>query len=137
MEASAQIRRTRCGAFEVDLRSAEVYQRGIRLKLQDEPFQVLAFAEHPGEMVTHEELHHKRWPADSFVGFDTGLNRAIKKLADVLDSAEEPRYVETLPRQGSLGALRTSLVRTSTLRKQASSLPDTPPTGSSCIWRAR
>jgi eukaryotic-like serine/threonine-protein kinase len=102
MEATARIRRTRFGAFEVDLRSGELYKHGIRLKLQDQPFQVLALLlEHPGEVVTREELRQKLWPADTFVDFDTGLNSAIKKLRDVLsDSAEEPRYIETLPRRG-------------------------------------
>jgi len=102
MEATARTRRTRFGAFEVDLRSGEVHKHGIRLKLQDQPFQVLALLlEHPGEVVTREELHQKLWAADTFVDFDTGLNSAIKKLRDVLgDSAEEPRYIETLPRRG-------------------------------------
>src|SRR5208282_258104 len=65
-------------------------------------FQVLALLlEHPGDVVTREELHQKLWPSDTFVDFDTGLNSAIKKLRDALsDSAEEPRYIETLPRRG-------------------------------------
>ncbi|HVS90210.1 MAG TPA: winged helix-turn-helix domain-containing protein [Candidatus Acidoferrum sp.] len=102
MEATARTRRTRFGAFEVDLRSGELHKHGIRLKLQDQPFQVLALLlEHPGDMVTREELRQKLWPGDTFVDFDTGLNSAIKKLRDVLgDSAEEPRYIETLPRRG-------------------------------------
>src|SRR5882762_2387904 len=102
MEATARNRRTRFGAFDVDLRSGEVRKHGIRLKLQDQPFQVLALLlEHPGDVVTREELRQKLWPADTFVDFDTGLNSAIKKLRDVLgDSAEEPRYIETLPRRG-------------------------------------
>jgi DNA-binding winged helix-turn-helix (wHTH) protein/Flp pilus assembly protein TadD len=102
MEATARTRRTRFGAFEVDLRAGEVYKHGIRLKLQDQPFQVLAFLlEHPGDVVTREELRQKLWPADTFVDFDAGLNSAIKKLRDVLgDSAEGPRYIETLPRRG-------------------------------------
>jgi eukaryotic-like serine/threonine-protein kinase len=102
MEATARNRRTRFGAFEVDLRSGEVYKHGIHLKLQDQPFHVLALLlEHPGEVFTREELRQKLWPANTFVDFDTGLNSAIKKLRDVLgDSAEEPRYIETLPRRG-------------------------------------
>src|SRR4029077_7518056 len=102
MEATARPRRTRFGAFEVDLRSREVYKHGIRLKLQDQPFQVLALLlEHSGDVVTREQLRQKLWPGDTFVAFDTGLNSAIKKLRDVLaDSAEEPRYIETLPRRG-------------------------------------
>ena len=102
METSARTRRMRFSAFEVDLRSGELYKHGIILKLQDQPFQVLAFLlERPGDVVTREELRHRLWPADTFVDFDTGLNSAIKKLRDVLaDSAEKPRYIETLPRRG-------------------------------------
>ncbi len=102
MESSVRAHRTRFCAFEVDLRSGEVYKHGIRLKLQGQPFQVLAvLLGHPGEVVTREELRQKLWPGDTFVDFDTGLNSAIKKLRDVLgDSADEPRYIETLPRRG-------------------------------------
>jgi len=102
MEATARTRGTRFGAFEVNLRSGELYKHGIRLKLQDQPFQLLAILlEHSSDVVSREELRQKLWPADTFVDFDTGLNSAIKKLRDVLgDSAEEPRYVETLPRRG-------------------------------------
>src|SRR6267143_2362847 len=102
METTARARRTRFGAFDLDLRSGEMHRHGIRLKLQDQPFQVLALLlEHSGDVVTREELHQKLWPADTFVDFDAGLNSAIKKLRDVLgDSAEEPRYIETLPRRG-------------------------------------
>jgi TolB-like protein/DNA-binding winged helix-turn-helix (wHTH) protein/Tfp pilus assembly protein PilF len=102
MEATARTRRTRFGPFDVDLRSGEIHKHGIRLKLQDQPFQVLALLlEHPGDVVTREELRQKLWPADTFVDFDTSVNSAIKKLRDALgDSAEEPRYIETLPRRG-------------------------------------
>jgi len=102
MGVTARTRKMRFGAFEVDLRSGEVHKHGIRLKLQDQPFQVLAILlEHAGDVVTREEFRERLWPADTFVDFDTGLNSAIKKLRDVLsDSAEEPRYIETLPRRG-------------------------------------
>ncbi len=102
MKATAGIRKTRFGAYEMDLRSGELYKHGIRLKIQDQPFQLLAvLLARPGEVVTREELRQKLWPADTFVDFDTGLNGAIKKLRDVLaDSAEDPRYIETLPRRG-------------------------------------
>lgn len=97
-----QIRRIRFGDFHVDLRSGEVRKHGIRLKLQDQPFRVLALLlDRPGEIVTREELREKLWPGNTFVDFDTGLNAAIKKLREALsDSAVEPRYVETLPRRG-------------------------------------
>src|SRR5579864_8671585 len=102
MDANARARRTRFGAFEVDLRSGELRKHGIRLKLQDQPFQVLALLlERAGDVVARDEFRHRLWPADTFVDFDTGLNTAIKKLRDVLcDSAEIPRYIETLPRRG-------------------------------------
>jgi eukaryotic-like serine/threonine-protein kinase len=102
MEATARTLRTRFGAFEVDLRLGALHKHGIRLKLQDQPFHVLSILlERPGEVITREELRQKLWPADTFVDFDTGLNSAVKKLRDVLnDSAEEPRYIETLPRRG-------------------------------------
>src|SRR5215475_9427965 len=102
MEAQDQTRRMRFGAFDADLRSGELHKHGIRLKLQDQPFRVLAFLlKRPGDVVTREELRKQLWPADTFVDFDTGLNSAIKKLRDVLgDSAERPRYIETLPRRG-------------------------------------
>lgn len=102
MEGSPRSRRVRFGTFEVDLRSGQLYKNGIRLKLQDQPFQVLALLlEHSGDVVTREELRQKLWPADTYVDFDTGLNSAIKKLRDALnDKVEAPRYVETLPRRG-------------------------------------
>ncbi len=102
MELTGRTHRARFGAFDVDLRSGQLHKHGIRLKLQDQPFHVLALLlEHPGELVTREEFRQKLWPADTFVDFDTGLNSAIKKLRDGLgDSAEEPRYIQTLPRRG-------------------------------------
>jgi TolB-like protein/DNA-binding winged helix-turn-helix (wHTH) protein/tetratricopeptide (TPR) repeat protein len=90
------------GPFDADLRSGELRKHGVRLKLQDQPFQILALLlEHPGEVVTREELRQRLWSADTFVDFDTGLNSAVKKLRDVLaDSTDEPRYIETIPRRG-------------------------------------
>jgi TolB-like protein/DNA-binding winged helix-turn-helix (wHTH) protein len=84
------------------LRSGELRKHGVRLKLQDQPFQLLALLlEHAGDVVTREELRQRLWPADTFVDFDTGLNSAVKKLRDVLaDSADQPRYIETIPRRG-------------------------------------
>lgn len=102
MEPTAQATRMCFGPFEADLRSGELRKHGVRLKLQDQPFQVLALLlEHAGDVVTREELRQRLWPADTFVDFDTGLNSAVKKLRDVLaDSADEPRYIETIPRRG-------------------------------------
>lgn len=92
----------RFGIFEADLRAGELRRNGSKVRLQDQPFQVLAFLlERPGQLVTREELHAHLWPADTFVDFDHGLNAAIKRLRDALgDSAENPRFVETLARRG-------------------------------------
>src|SRR5262252_2380375 len=94
--------RVRFGIFEADLRSGELYKRGRRIKLHQQPLQVLALLiERPGDVVTRDELRRKLWPADTFVNFDIGLNSAVRKLRGALnDSAESPRYVETLPRRG-------------------------------------
>src|SRR5947209_11650416 len=90
------------GIFEVDLRAGELRRQGHKVKLQEQPFQVLVMLlERPGEVVTREELQKKLWPADTFVDFDRGLNRAINKLREALgDDADSPRFIETLPRRG-------------------------------------
>jgi DNA-binding winged helix-turn-helix (wHTH) protein/TolB-like protein/Tfp pilus assembly protein PilF len=94
--------RVRFGTFEVDLESGELRRKGVRLKLQEQPFQLLVmFLERPGEVVTREAVRERLWPADTFVDFDHSLNTAIKKLRQVLgDSAENPRFIETLARRG-------------------------------------
>jgi DNA-binding winged helix-turn-helix (wHTH) protein len=91
----------RFGRFEVNLHTGELRHRGQKIKLQEQPFQVLvALLERPGELVTREELRGKLWPADTFVDFDHGLNAAIKRLRDALDeSAERPIMVETVARR--------------------------------------
>jgi DNA-binding winged helix-turn-helix (wHTH) protein len=85
----------RFGIFEADLRAGELRRSGSKVRLQDQPFQVLAMLlERPGQIVTREELQTRLWPADTFVDFDHGLNAAIKRLRDALgDSAENPRFV--------------------------------------------
>ncbi len=103
MEDTNQLRtRLHFGVFELDLRAGELRKHGLRVRLQEQPFQVLAMlVEHPGEVVTREELQKKLWPADTFVDFDHGLNKAINKIRDALgDSAESPRFVETVTRRG-------------------------------------
>jgi TolB-like protein/Tfp pilus assembly protein PilF len=92
----------RFGTFEVDLRAGELRKQGVKIKLQEQPFQILAMLlANPGQVVTREELRSKLWPADTFVDFDHGLNKSINKLREALgDSAENPRFVETLPRRG-------------------------------------
>jgi eukaryotic-like serine/threonine-protein kinase len=92
----------RFGVFEVDLRAGEVRKHGIRIKLQEQPFHILAsLLQRPGELVTREELRQELWPAHTFVDFDRGVNKAMTKLRSALgDSAESPRYIETLHRRG-------------------------------------
>ena len=94
-------RLVRFGIFEVDLQAGELRKAGLRLKLTGQPFQVLAILlERPGDVVTREELQKRLWP-DTFVDVDHNLNTAINKIREVLgDSAESPRFVETLPRRG-------------------------------------
>ena len=84
------------------MRTGELRRNGTRVRLQEQPFQILALLlERAGEVVTREELQRKLWAADTFVDFDNGLNIAIKKLRTALgDDAEAPRYIETLPRRG-------------------------------------
>src|SRR5277367_6454695 len=90
------------GIFEADLASREIRKNGARIRLQDQPFQVLAvLLEKPGGVVTRDELRQQIWPSDTFIDFDKGLNVAINKIREALgDSAENPRFVETLPRRG-------------------------------------
>jgi TolB-like protein/DNA-binding winged helix-turn-helix (wHTH) protein/Tfp pilus assembly protein PilF len=103
MQEDHQVRgRLRFGVFELDPRAGELRKHGLRVRLQEQPFQVLAMLlDHPGEVVTREELQKKLWPADTFVDFDHGLNKAINKIREALgDSAESPRFVETVSRRG-------------------------------------
>ena len=90
------------GVFELDLRAGELRKKGVRVKLQEQPFQILVMLlEHPGQVVTREELHQKLWPEGTFVDFEHGLNAAVNRLRDALeDSPENSRFVETLPRRG-------------------------------------
>jgi Tol biopolymer transport system component/DNA-binding winged helix-turn-helix (wHTH) protein len=103
MSLSSQTPRVlRFGVFEVDPRVGELRRNGLRIKLQEQPFQVLVMLlERPGEMVAREELQRRLWPADTFVDFDHSLNSAVKKLREALgDQAENPRFIETLHRRG-------------------------------------
>jgi DNA-binding winged helix-turn-helix (wHTH) protein len=104
----------RFGPFELDLSAREVRKEGRKVKLQEQPFHLLALlVQRPGEVVTREELQQALWPANTFVEFDHGLNTAIKKIRQALDdSAEAPQYIETLPRQGYrfLGPVEVSRV---------------------------
>ena len=94
--------RLRFGVFEVDLRAGELRKHGLQVRLQEQPFQVLAMLlEHGREVVTREELQKRLWPGDTFVDFDQGLNKAINEIREALgNSAENPRFVETVARRG-------------------------------------
>src|SRR5450432_2183625 len=92
----------RFGTYEVSLQSGEVRKAGVRIRVQQQPMKLLeVLLEHPGEVVTREELRSRVWPAESFGDFDQSLNIAIGKLRSALgDSAENPRFIETLPKRG-------------------------------------
>jgi DNA-binding winged helix-turn-helix (wHTH) protein len=103
MSTSAPERKVvRFGLFEADLSQRVLTRNGLRVRLQDQPFQVLALLlERPGKIVTREEIREKLWPADTYVEFDDGLNTTIKKLRLALgDAADNPRFIETVPRRG-------------------------------------
>ncbi len=103
MPELASIRRViRFGLYEIDLASQELRKSGVKIKIQEQPFQILALLlERPGEIVTREEIQKRLWTGDTFVDFDLGLNSAVKKLRQVLgDESDNPRFVETLYRRG-------------------------------------
>jgi TolB-like protein/DNA-binding winged helix-turn-helix (wHTH) protein/Tfp pilus assembly protein PilF len=95
-------RRVRFGLFEADLRSGDLRKQGLPVRLRGRPFEVLTLLlDKPGELVTRDELRARLWPADTFVDFDHGLNTSVNRLREALgDTAENPRFVETIPRKG-------------------------------------
>jgi TolB-like protein/DNA-binding winged helix-turn-helix (wHTH) protein len=124
----------RFGAYEVDARAGELRKQGVKIKLQDQPFQVLLLLlEKPGEVVTREELQKRIWPADTFVDFDHGIANAVKRLRDALsDSRENPRFIETLPRKGyrfiaSAQTTPSSTPSVGTNAGMSQSMPASPP----------
>src|SRR5215467_5795388 len=94
--------RLRFGEFTVDTLARELHRNGLRVRLQDQPFQVLALlTQRAGEVVTREDLRKHLWPADTFVDFDNSLNAAVAKIREALaDTPENPRFIETVPRSG-------------------------------------
>ena len=92
----------RFSTFELDVRAGELRKQGVKIRLQDQPLRILEMLlAHPEQVVTREELRSKLWPSDTFVDFDHGLNKAINKLREALgDSAEAPRFIETVPKRG-------------------------------------
>ena len=102
LEPSRQTSVLRFGTFEIGLQSGELRKAGVRIRIQQQPLKLLEILlERPGEVVTREELRNRMWPNESFGDFDQAVNVAIAKLRAALgDSADNPRYVETLPRRG-------------------------------------
>src|SRR5712671_2880346 len=92
----------RFGVFEVDVKSGELREDGLKIKLQPQPLQILiTLLERPGEVVTREDLRLKLWPAHTYVDFYSSLKTAVNKVREALgDSAENPRFIETLSRRG-------------------------------------
>jgi TolB-like protein/DNA-binding winged helix-turn-helix (wHTH) protein/Flp pilus assembly protein TadD len=103
----------RFGTFQLDLKARELHKAGVKVKLQDQPFRVLALlVAQAGQVVTREELRQKIWPSDVYVAFDQGLNNAVKKVRDVLgDSADNPRFIETVAKLGYRFLAPVSVVR--------------------------
>jgi TolB-like protein/DNA-binding winged helix-turn-helix (wHTH) protein/Flp pilus assembly protein TadD len=126
-------RMLRFATFEVDLRARELRKNGLKLKLHGQPFEVLAMLlERPGEVVNREQLRERLWPTDTFVDFDHGVNTAINRLREALgDSADNPRFIETLPRRGyrfiapieSIPPLPAVTAAASSAKPQAQSTP--------------
>jgi TolB-like protein/Tfp pilus assembly protein PilF len=112
MDSTSSGRRVRFGQFEIDERTGELRKDGNKVRLQEQPLQILQLLlEHPGEIVTREELRKRVWPTDTFVDFDHGINNAIKRLRESLsDEAETPKFVETVARRGYrfIGRLETT-----------------------------
>jgi len=101
----------RFDCYEVDLRAGQLSKRGMRINLREQPFQVLlALLKHPGEVVKRDELRRQLWPKEVFVDFDNNLNTAIARLREALcDSADHPRFIETLPSEG-IASLRSYIL---------------------------
>ena len=119
--------RLRFGIFDLDLQAGELHRSGVRVKLEEQPFRILAILlERPGEVITREQLRQRLWPPDTFVDFEHSINIAVKRLREALsDSADNPRFVETLPRRGyrfiapvvTVGAVPESPQEQATVRK--------------------
>ncbi len=129
VSATPSFRVIRFSTFELNLQTGELRQEGRKLKLQEQPFQVLAaLLERPGEIVTREELRSKLWRSDTFVDFDHSLNAAIKRLRDALgESADSPEFIETLARRGYRfiapvnGSAASSIIETAPSRDRSQS----------------
>jgi cholera toxin transcriptional activator len=124
---SSKGRILRFGIFEADVAAGELRKNGLRVRLQEQPFQLLALLiERPEDIVTREELRNKLWAADTFVDFDHSLNTAIKKIREALgDSAVNPRYVETIARRG-YRFLAPVEIQTQAVTEPAMQVPSNP-----------
>ena len=102
MDVAGDTKAAKFGAFELDLEAGELHKNGLKVRLQDQPYRLLALlVKRQGEVVSRDELREKLWPADTYVDFDNSLNTAASKLREALgDSAANPRFIETLPRRG-------------------------------------
>jgi serine/threonine protein kinase/WD40 repeat protein len=120
-------------SFEVNLRSGELFQNGERIKLPEQSFQILAMLlERPGEVVTRQEIQNRLWPNDTVVEFEASINAAIRRLRVGLgESADEPRYMETLARRGYRWKLQVEWIETSPAEPKAPSPSTAPPVESS------
>src|SRR5215471_16105681 len=118
----------RFGSFELDARSGELRKLGIRIKLQDQPRQILLLLlRHSGEVVTREQIQKRLWPDNTFVDFDNAINSAVRKLRDALgDTAENPRFVETVARRGYRFIASVSPVAVVPFRGAPSDRPSQP-----------
>src|SRR5215471_16082650 len=129
MDEQQVSRRVSFGVFDIDLRTGELRKHGLRIRLQRQPFDVLALLiQRAGDVVTREELQQKLWPANTFVDFDHGLNKAINKIREALgDSADSPRFVETVARRGYrfLADVRVTVPAVVTM-SSAEAVPATP-----------
>lgn len=125
----------RFDVYTLDLRAGELFKGDRKIKLQEQPFRILTMLlEHPGELVTREELRQRLWPEDTFVDFDHSLNTAIKKLRRALyDEAGKPRFIETLPRRGY--RFVGSVVDHPLLSLQTSTEPPMGLVGKVCVLR--
>src|SRR5579863_5338366 len=119
----------RFGTYEVSLQSGEVRKSGLKIRVQQQPMKLLEILlEHPGEVVTREELRSRVWPDESFGDFDQALNIAIGKLRTALeDSAENPRFIETLPKRGYRFIADVSVVDADAHPKKLESVAGDPP----------
>src|ERR1700691_1682794 len=124
----------RFGVFEVDVRNGELTRQGKRLSLQEQPFRLLVMLiERPGELVSREEVRQRLWP-QTIVDFDHGLNKAISKIRDALgDSAENPRFIETVSRRGYRFLADVQVVRAG---QPETVVGDLAPTANAAIPRA-